>query len=142
MATLEELRERVASLDADRVQKQKEAAETLERATLEDEIAISELSDIGVRGIEHEVVRAAASGHLVVLRVPKPIHWTAYIRASKKAGDGDQEKVEQNFVESCLVFPDRAKLRGYLESEPGFLVRLSLCANALAGLRDEASLKK
>jgi len=140
--TLEQLRERVAKIDDARKVLQAATAEELERRTLEDEIAIAELEGIGVRGLDHEVVRSALTGHLIVLRVPKPIQWTAYIRASKKSADGDQDVVELNFVKQCLVFPDKAKLQGYVEAEPGLLVLLSLRASSLAGIRDEAYLKK
>jgi hypothetical protein len=139
--TLESLREQAKLLKEKRETDQQKASDDLERQSILDEIDISKLEGIGVRGLNHEVLRVAMTGNLVVLRPPTPLEWRNYVRRSK-SGKDDDEVVEIDFVKRCLVFPDKVKLEQYLAVEPGLIVRLSLCCNTLAGLREEAALKK
>lgn len=135
MPTIDELREQLAAIEAERVQKTRARDEAIELRTLQEKIKLAEIeSKEGLVGKDILAVFSPKTGDMVVVRTPAPV---VYQRFQEKVLSGKPMTTADVYelIYACLVYPDKKAFQAVCDTAPGML---SSTMNAISALNGAA----
>ena len=142
MATVAEMREKLAEIELVRSAKLKEFGDALEVKVLEEKLRLAELeAKEGLVGRDISAIFSSKTGEMVVVRTPKPVQVQKF-QAKELSGQPTSIAEIYELIHACLVYPSKKDFERIVDGSPAMLGSALNAIGSLNGAANEAAAGK
>lgn len=142
MASVEEMKQKLAAVEASRAERLQEHRDAIALKVLEEKIVLADLeAKEGLVGRDIQAVFSSKTGAMVVVRTPKPVQVQAF-QAKELSGLPTSMQEIFDLIHGCLVYPSKKDFERIVDASPAMVISALNAIGSLNGAANEVAAGK